>query len=55
MARTAKGHSTVLLQAEGPEEPQIDLQQEEQPHATEGEIIADYNLDVDYEGLLKQK
>ena len=35
----------------GTEEPDIDPFQEEQPDATEGKVIADYDLDVDYEGL----
>ena len=32
------------------EEPDIDPQQEEQPDASEGRVIADYNLDIVYEG-----
>ena len=30
--------------------PKRDPQQEEQPDTPEGKVIADYNLDIDYEG-----
>ena len=54
MARPVRGHLMPWSQQEDAEEPETNLsvpQQEEQPDAAEGEIIADYNPDVDYEGL----
>ena len=50
MARPVRGHLTPRPQQEGMEEPVRDPQQEEQSDATEGEVIADYGPDVDYEG-----
>ena len=44
---------TTQLQPKSTEEPETnhsDLQQEEQPDATEGKVIVDSSLDVDYEG-----
>ena len=49
MARPVRGQPTPWP-PEGAEEPDINPQQEEQPDATEGNVVADYNLDVDYEG-----
>ena len=51
MARPVRGPPTARLQQEGEEEPKRDHQQEEQPDATEGKDIVDYDPDVDYEGL----
>ena len=48
-----RGHLTPWP-LEGTGEPEANPsvpQQEEQPDATEGEAIVDYDLDVDYEGL----
>ena len=50
MARPVRGHPTTRSQQEGVEEPERDPQQEDQPDATEGKDIADYNPDVGYEG-----
>ena len=50
MARLVRGCPTTRPQQEGTEEPERDPQQEDQSDATEGEDIADYNPDVDYEG-----
>ena len=50
MARPVRGHPTARSQQEGIEEPERDPQQEDQPDATGGKDIADYDLDVDYEG-----
>ena len=53
MARTTRGHPTTLSQSEGKDEPETILntpQQEGHLDAAVGENIADYNLDVDYEG-----
>ena len=50
MARPVRGCPTARSQQEGIEEPERDPQQEDQPDATGGEDIADYDLDVDYEG-----
>ena len=50
MARPVRGCLTARSQQEGTEEPERDSQQEDQPDATKGKDIADYNLDVDYEG-----
>ena len=45
------GEETPHTQAAlGMKEPERDHQQEGQPDATEGKVIADYDLDVDYEG-----
>ena len=49
MARPVRGHLIPRLQLEGVTEPKRDPQQEEQPDTAEGEVIADYNLDADYE------
>ena len=45
-----RGCPTARSQQEGIEEPERDPQQEDQPDATEGKDIADYNPDVGYEG-----
>ena len=48
-----KGCLTARSQPEGTEQPETDpgvLQQEKQPDAAEGNVITDYDLDVDYEG-----
>ena len=50
MARPVRRCPTAKSQQEGIEEPERDTQQEDQPDTTEGEDIADYNLDIDYEG-----
>ena len=42
MARRVRGCTTARLQQEGIEEPERDLQQENQPDATEDKDIADY-------------
>ena len=64
MAGTVRGCPTAQLQPEGTEEPQTNTsvpQQERQADATEGKVIADYKLDVDYKSegqtsqLLKKK
>ena len=52
MVRPVRGCLTAWLQQEGAEDPQTKPSvpwQEEQPEATEGKVIADYDLDVDYE------
>ena len=51
MARLVRGYLTPQPQQGGAEEPETNTnvhQQEEQTDAAEGEVIADYNLDVDY-------
>ena len=53
MARSVKGRPMPWSQQEGTEEPETKPsapQQEEQPDTTEGEVITDFNPDVDYEG-----
>ena len=48
-----RGHPTIWLQSEGKEEPETNPsvpQQEEQPDATEGNDIVEYDPDIDYEG-----
>ena len=50
MTRLLRGHPTVRSQQESAEEPERDPQQEDQPDATVGKDIEDYNPDVDYEG-----
>ena len=50
MARLVRGCPTAMSQQEGIEEPQRDSQQEDQQDAIGGKDIADYGLDVDYEG-----
>ena len=50
MARLVRGRPTARSQQEGIEEPERDPQQEDQPDATGGKDIADYNPDIDYEG-----
>ena len=50
MDRLVRGHPTARSQKGGTVEPERDPQQEEQSNATECKDIADYNLDVDYEG-----
>ena len=43
----------MLLSSQSQEcvtEPERDPQQEEQPDAAEGKVIADYNSDIEYEG-----
>ena len=45
MARTVKGHLTARLHTDGAEEAEINPsvpQQQKQPDATEGNVIADY-------------
>ena len=53
MARTVRRCPTAWLQPECAEElernPNVP-QHEEQPDVTKGEVIVDYNLDVDYKG-----
>ena len=52
MVKTLRGHHTAWSQPEDAEETETNLsvpQQEEQADATEGKVIADYGLDVDYE------
>ena len=51
MVRLVRGRPTPRLQLEGMTQPERDSQQEEQPDATEGKVIADYDPDVDYVGL----
>ena len=50
MARSLRGHPTARSQQEGTKEPERDPQQEDQPDATVGKDIEEYNLEVDYEG-----
>ena len=52
MARLVRGYTTSQpLEGTGePETNPSDPQQEEQPDATEGKVIVDYNLDVNYVG-----
>ena len=50
MTRLVRGCLTPRPQQKGATEPERDPQKEEQPDASEGKIIADYDLDVDYEG-----
>ena len=50
MARLLRGCPTARSQQEGTEEPERDPWQEDQPDATGGADIEDYNPDVDYEG-----
>ena len=50
MARPVRGCPTPRLQQEGEIEPEKNPQQGEQPDATEGKLIADYNPDIYYEG-----
>ena len=50
MAGPVRWCLTARLQQEGVEESERDPWQGEQPDATEGEDIAAYDLDVDYEG-----
>ena len=49
MARLVRGHPTARSQQEGIEEPERDPQQEDQPDATGGKDIEDYNPDLNYE------
>ena len=49
MARLVRGCLITRSQQEGEEEPNRDTQQEDQLDATEGEHIADYDKNVDYE------
>ena len=54
MARPGKGCPTPRLQLEGNDEPETILntpQQEGHPDVAEGKVIADYDPDVDDEGL----
>ena len=51
MARPMRGHPIAGLQQEGTKEPQTNPSvpwQEEQSDAAEGEVIACYDLDIDY-------
>ena len=50
MARLVRGCPITRQHQEDAEEPEQNPQQEDQSDATEGKDIADYNLDVDYEG-----
>ena len=53
MARPMRGCPTARLQLEDDEEPETNPSvphQEVQPDAAGGKVIADYNLDIDYEG-----
>ena len=50
MARLVRGCPTARSQQVGIEEPERDSQQEDQPDATGGKDIADYDLDINYEG-----
>ena len=50
MARLVRGHPTTRSQQEGAEESERDSQQEDQSDTTESKDVADYNLDIDYEG-----
>ena len=50
MARLVRGCLTSRPQQEGTEEPEQDPQQQDQPDATEGEDIADYDTDIDHVG-----
>ena len=50
MARPVRGCPRARSQQEGTEEPERDPQQEEQPDATEGKDITDYDLYIDYVG-----
>ena len=53
MARTMRVHPTTLSQKEGTEDLETNPsvpQQEEQPDATEGKVIADNSPVLDYEG-----
>ena len=53
MVRTMKGCPTTRLQSEGKDGPETILnatQQEGHPYATVEKDIADYNLDIDFEG-----
>ena len=45
-----RGCLTARLQQKDEEEPERDPQQEDQPDATGGKDIEDYDQDVDYEG-----
>ena len=50
MARPRRGCLITSSQQEGEEEPDRESQQEGQLDATGGKDIADYDLDIDYEG-----
>ena len=50
MARPLSGRPTARSQQEGVEEHERDPQQGEQPDATGGKDIADYDPDIDCEG-----
>ena len=50
MARLMRGRPTARSQQKGVEKPESDPQQEDQPDTIGGNDIADYGLDVDYEG-----
>ena len=53
MARMVRGRPTARSQPEGTDESETNAsvpQQEEQPDATVGKVIVDYDPDVDYEG-----
>ena len=52
MAATIRGCLILQLQPEGTEEPQTNIsipQQERQLDAAEGKVVADYELDINYE------
>ena len=54
MARTIGQYLTAQSQPEGAGEPEtntsVPQQKEQQPDATEGKVIVDYDLNIDYEG-----
>ena len=50
MARLVRGCPITRSQQEGTEEPDRDPQQKGQLDTTEGKDIADYDLDIYYEG-----
>ena len=50
MARPVRGCPTARLQQEDADKPERYPQQREQPDTTEDKDIADYDLDVNYEG-----
>ena len=53
MTKIVRGCPTAQSQPESGKEPETNpsvLQQEKHPDATEGKVIADYNLDIYYKG-----
>ena len=54
MTRTMRRHQTAWLQPESAEEIETNPsvpKKEEQPNATKGKVLVDYNPDIDYPGL----